>query len=106
MDGIQDAFRDKEGKYDKSFYAADMFHLSKYGNAVLGKFLWNTMLEPVGKKTTKANLGDDSAPLKCPTKESPFIQTLGNRSLRLSYGLVLISLQLKIISLEIDCSYS
>ncbi|KAK6038809.1 hypothetical protein COOONC_23686 [Cooperia oncophora] len=68
MDDIMDAFRNKEGKYDKSFYAADMFHLSKYGNAVLGKFLWNTMLEPVGKKTTKADLGDDSAPLKCPTK--------------------------------------
>ncbi|PIO55205.1 hypothetical protein TELCIR_23409 [Teladorsagia circumcincta] len=70
----------KKGDYDKSFYAADMFHLSKYGNAVLGKFLWNTMLEPVGKKTTKADLGDDSAPLKCPSKESPFIQTLGNKS--------------------------
>uniref|UniRef100_A0A7I5ECB2 SGNH_hydro domain-containing protein n=1 Tax=Haemonchus contortus TaxID=6289 RepID=A0A7I5ECB2_HAECO len=80
MDDIRDAFRNKLGNYDKSFYGADMFHLSKYGNAVLGKFLWNCLLEPVGKKSKKVNLGDDSTPLSCPTTSSPFIQTIGNGS--------------------------
>ncbi|CAJ0589785.1 unnamed protein product [Cylicocyclus nassatus] len=78
MDEIVDAFRNKDGVYDKSFYATDMFHLSKYGNAVVGKFLWNAMLTPVGNKTTRINLGDDSVPLRCPTKERPYIQTLNN----------------------------
>ncbi|WKY11592.1 hypothetical protein Q1695_003289 [Nippostrongylus brasiliensis] len=79
MDDIYDAFRNSRGVYDKSFYGADVFHISKYGNAVLGKFLWNNLLEPVGKKTTKADLGNDDAPLLCPTTDSPFIQTIGNR---------------------------
>ncbi|WKY11596.1 hypothetical protein Q1695_003290 [Nippostrongylus brasiliensis] len=79
MDDIYDAFRNSQGVFDESFYAADGFHISKYGNAVLGKFLWNNLLEPVGKKTTKADLGNDDAPLKCPTKDSPFIQTVRNR---------------------------
>uniref|UniRef100_A0A8L8KIX3 SGNH_hydro domain-containing protein n=1 Tax=Heligmosomoides polygyrus TaxID=6339 RepID=A0A8L8KIX3_HELPZ len=70
MDDIHDAFRNVNGKYDKSFYGSDVFHLSKYGNAVMGKFLWNNLLEPVGNKTTKADLGNDSEPLKCPTKVS------------------------------------
>lgn len=81
MDDIHDAFRNQDGKYDKSFYGSDVFHLSKYGNAVMGKFLWNNLLEPVGNKTTKADLGNDSEPLKCPTKASPYIQTAGNRPL-------------------------
>lgn len=63
----------KDGVYDKSFYGEDMFHLSKYGNAVLGKFLWNSMLEPVGSKSDNVNLGHDSVPLKCPTKASFFL---------------------------------
>ncbi|RCN46442.1 GDSL-like protein [Ancylostoma caninum] len=79
MDNIRDAFRNKDGAYDKSFYAEDMFHLSKYGNGVIGKFLWNSMLEPVGNKSDNVNLGHDYIPLKCPTKERPYVQTLGNR---------------------------
>ncbi|EPB68872.1 hypothetical protein ANCCEY_12036 [Ancylostoma ceylanicum] len=79
MDNIQDAFRNKDGAYDKSFYAEDMFHLSKYGNGVIGKFLWNSMLEPVGKKSDDVQLGHDSIPLKCPTRERPFVQTLSNK---------------------------
>ncbi|KJH42944.1 GDSL-like protein [Dictyocaulus viviparus] len=79
MDEIRDAFRKKSGEYDKSFYGSDSFHLSKYGNAVMAKFLWNNLLEPVGNKTTNADLGDDSVPIKCPTMERPYIQTLGNR---------------------------
>ncbi|CAJ0589784.1 unnamed protein product [Cylicocyclus nassatus] len=79
MDEITDAFRNSSGVYDKTFYAVDMFHMSKYGNAVLGKFLWNALLEPVGNKTARPNLGDDSVPLKCPTKDRPYIQTLNNR---------------------------
>ncbi|VDL66190.1 unnamed protein product [Nippostrongylus brasiliensis] len=70
MDDIYDAFRNSRGVYDKTFYGADVFHISKYGNAVLGKFLWNNLLEPVGKKTTKADLGNDDAPLLCPTTVS------------------------------------
>ncbi|KIH63037.1 hypothetical protein ANCDUO_06669, partial [Ancylostoma duodenale] len=69
----------KDGAYDKSFYAEDMFHLSKYGNAVIGKFLWNSMLEPVGNKSDNVNLGHDFIPLKCPTKERLYVQTLGNK---------------------------
>ncbi|VDM54047.1 unnamed protein product, partial [Angiostrongylus costaricensis] len=68
MDDIKDAFRNKSGEYDKSFYASDVFHLSKYGNAVVGKFLWNNLIEPVDQKTTKADLGNDDFPIKCPSK--------------------------------------
>uniref|UniRef100_A0A0K0DGF2 SGNH_hydro domain-containing protein n=1 Tax=Angiostrongylus cantonensis TaxID=6313 RepID=A0A0K0DGF2_ANGCA len=70
MDDIRDAFRNKSGEYDKSFYASDVFHLSKYGNAVLGKFLWNNLIEAVGRKTTQADLGNDEFPIKCPSKVS------------------------------------
>ncbi|VDM64608.1 unnamed protein product [Angiostrongylus costaricensis] len=60
--------KEKRGEYDKSFYASDIFHLSKYGNAVLAKFLWNNLIEPVDRKTTKANLGNDDFPIMCPPK--------------------------------------
>ncbi|CAJ0590498.1 unnamed protein product [Cylicocyclus nassatus] len=79
MDNVVDAFRNRDGAYDTSFYADDTFHLSKYGNAVIGKFLWNSMLEPVGSKSVHGNLGDDSIPLKCPTMDRPYIQTLNNK---------------------------
>ncbi|KJH48552.1 GDSL-like protein [Dictyocaulus viviparus] len=81
LDEVKDAYRNKNGEYDKSFYGRDIYHLSKYGNAVVGKFLWNSLLEPVGRKTTKVKLADDSTPLMCPTEERPYIQTVGNRFL-------------------------
>ena len=42
--------------------------MSKYGNDIFGKFLWNGLLEPIGKKTTKADLNNDETPLICPDK--------------------------------------
>lgn len=52
--------------YNKKFYAKDLFHLSKYGNAVLALHLWNSLLEPTGKKNQKADLGSDSTVVQCP----------------------------------------
>ncbi|EYC21591.1 hypothetical protein Y032_0019g3915 [Ancylostoma ceylanicum] len=79
MDKITDVFRTDTGAYDEKMYASNHLHLSKYGNAMLAKLLWNSLLEPVGQKAKRLTSKSIRAMrLKCPTKESPYIRTLGN----------------------------
>ncbi|EYC21572.1 hypothetical protein Y032_0019g3905 [Ancylostoma ceylanicum] len=65
---LVELFRKEEanGAYNKKFYASDLFHLSKYGNAVLALHLWNCLLEPAGKKNQKADLSNDGLAVQCP----------------------------------------
>ncbi|CAJ0586893.1 unnamed protein product, partial [Mesorhabditis spiculigera] len=68
----------KDGKVDLSFFAPDCFHFSKFGHAVVAKNLWNTILQPVGKKARNANLSDVTPTLSCPTASCPFFPTVKN----------------------------
>jgi len=47
------------------------------GHSQAALSLWNNMLEPVGDKRKSWHLGEDK-PLKCPTKEYPYIFTSKN----------------------------
>ncbi|CAB3397137.1 unnamed protein product [Caenorhabditis bovis] len=71
-------FKNSSGAYDQTFYATDIFHLSKYGHAVIAKNLWQNLFEPVGKKTENADLGDTRAQIFKLTKENCLIRTIGN----------------------------
>lgn len=42
-----------DGSADVSLFAPDCFHFSEYGHAVVGKNLWNNMLQPVGQKVRR-----------------------------------------------------
>ncbi|KAL6741848.1 hypothetical protein Aduo_015064 [Ancylostoma duodenale] len=81
MDQLSEPVRDVNGAYNKKFYASDIFHMSKYGNAVLALHLWNCMLEPTGKKNQNADLSSDGLIVQCPKQPYPYIRTLGNSSL-------------------------
>ncbi|EPB73682.1 hypothetical protein ANCCEY_07234 [Ancylostoma ceylanicum] len=63
---ITQQYTEANGAYNKKFYASDLFHLSKYGNAVLALHLWNCLLEPAGKKNQKADLSNDGLAVQCP----------------------------------------
>ncbi|KAK6755754.1 hypothetical protein RB195_014255 [Necator americanus] len=78
MDKLLEPVKEKSGEYNKNFYAHDLFHLSKYGNAVMALHLWNCLLEPVGKKNQRADLSNDYYALQCPKQPQPYIRTLGN----------------------------
>ncbi|KIH58851.1 hypothetical protein ANCDUO_10932 [Ancylostoma duodenale] len=78
MDQLSEPVRDVNGAYNKKFYASDLLHMSKYGNAVLALHLWNCMLEPTGKKNQKADLSNDGLAVQCPKQPYPYIRTLGN----------------------------
>jgi len=67
-----------DGTVDLSYFALDCFHFSQFGHAVVAKYMWNTMLQPVGFKDRNANLTDWSRPLACPTPDCPFIRTTNN----------------------------
>ncbi|RCN40641.1 hypothetical protein ANCCAN_13428 [Ancylostoma caninum] len=69
MDKVADVFRTDAGGYDEKMYASNHLHLSKYGNAMLAKLLWNSLLEPVGQKAKRLTSKSIRAMrLKCPTK--------------------------------------
>jgi len=63
---------------DLSYFALDCFHFSQFGHAVVSKYLWNNMLQPVGSKDRQANLNDITRPLSCPTPDCPYIRTTKN----------------------------
>ncbi|KIH54897.1 hypothetical protein ANCDUO_14955, partial [Ancylostoma duodenale] len=71
-------YTEVNGAYNKKFYASDLLHMSKYGNAALALHLWNCMLEPTGKKNQKADLSNDGLAVQCPKQPYPYIRTLGN----------------------------
>ncbi|GMS93160.1 hypothetical protein PENTCL1PPCAC_15335, partial [Pristionchus entomophagus] len=66
------------GEPDFTFFAPDCFHFSQFGHGVVGKTLWNNMLQPVGMKDRSVNLTDLTPPLNCPEKACPFIRTSKN----------------------------
>jgi len=60
---------------DLSYLAPDCFHFSQKLHALVGRSLWNNLLQPVGSKSTNWR---KEVPFLCPTKTSPFIATSQN----------------------------
>jgi hypothetical protein len=56
------------GTVDLSFFSPDCFHFSQFGHALVAKHTWNTMLQPVGSKSTNVSLSPHmpQPPLACP----------------------------------------
>jgi len=57
---------------DLSYLAPDCFHFSQKLHALVGRSLWNNLLQPVGSKT---NNWKKDVPFLCPSKTSPYIAT-------------------------------
>uniref|UniRef100_A0A914EJ04 Uncharacterized protein n=1 Tax=Acrobeloides nanus TaxID=290746 RepID=A0A914EJ04_9BILA len=68
----------ENGQVDLTFFCPDCFHFSQKGHAGVSSYLWRNMVEPVGSKTTKANLTAPALPLNCPDPTCPFIRTTKN----------------------------
>ncbi|KAE9552900.1 hypothetical protein FO519_003885 [Halicephalobus sp. NKZ332] len=67
-----------DGTVDLDFFAADCFHFSQLGHAAVSKYLWNSILQPVGQKARKSNLSSYDFDLACPDPNCPFIRTTKN----------------------------
>jgi len=67
-----------DGTVDLDFFAADCFHFSQFGHAVVSKYLWNSVMQPVGQKATMTNLSNSDFDLLCPDPNCPFIRTTKN----------------------------
>ncbi|XP_062864135.1 phospholipase B1, membrane-associated isoform X2 [Trichomycterus rosablanca] len=65
------------GKPDRSYFAADCFHLSQKSHSLMAKALWNNMIEPVNSKTTSVDF-NEGVSMKCPTASSPYLFTYEN----------------------------
>jgi phospholipase B1 len=72
--------RYSNGTVDLSFFSPDCFHFSQFGHALVAKHTWNTMLQPVGSKSTNVSLSPHmpQPPLACPDRNCPFIRTVKN----------------------------
>jgi len=68
------------GAADYSYFAPDCFHFSTKGHQAAAIELWNSLLTPVGQKTTSWNL---NTPIQCPTQLKPYIYT--NKNSRSGY---------------------
>ncbi|KAK6755729.1 hypothetical protein RB195_014240 [Necator americanus] len=66
VDNVLDPVLNRNEEDQEIFYAHDLFHLSKYGNAVFATHLWNSLLDPVGSAAT--NFSDTTVTLKCPSE--------------------------------------
>uniref|UniRef100_A0A914DAB6 Phospholipase B1, membrane-associated n=1 Tax=Acrobeloides nanus TaxID=290746 RepID=A0A914DAB6_9BILA len=66
------------GSVNHQIFAPDCFHFSEMGHALVASWLWKNMLEPVGSKTTLANISYPVLPLSCPDSTCPFIRTTNN----------------------------
>ncbi|XP_016914727.2 phospholipase B1, membrane-associated-like isoform X2 [Apis cerana] len=64
------------GYYDLSYLSIDCFHLNQKGNAQIANNLWNSLLEPVGNKSTSWTPIFEK--FLCPTSERPFLMTREN----------------------------
>ncbi|KAI4460272.1 phospholipase b plb1 [Holotrichia oblita] len=62
------------GDIDLAYFAADCFHFSQKGHALVAEALWNSILQPVGEK--QRTIFSDG--FKCPTKEFPYLYTNQN----------------------------
>uniref|UniRef100_A0AC34Q984 Lipase_GDSL domain-containing protein n=1 Tax=Panagrolaimus sp. JU765 TaxID=591449 RepID=A0AC34Q984_9BILA len=70
--------KNADGTVNLDFFAPDCFHFSQFGHAAVGKYLWNSIMQPVGQKATKTNLSSYDFDLQCPDPNCPFIRTTKN----------------------------
>ncbi|XP_072627439.1 phospholipase B1, membrane-associated isoform X1 [Canis lupus baileyi] len=70
--------KNSEGLPDNSFFAPDCFHFSSKAHAHAASALWNSVLEPVGQKTTQYNF-EYKINITCPNQFWPFLSTYRNR---------------------------
>ncbi|KAJ8962095.1 hypothetical protein NQ318_018049 [Aromia moschata] len=66
----------ERGTIDYRYLSEDCFHLSEKGQARFAHDLWNSMLEPFGKKSTDGS--DVFEKFNCPSERHPFIFTRRN----------------------------
>ncbi|XP_053366028.1 phospholipase B1, membrane-associated [Clarias gariepinus] len=84
---LQPFFRDMtfpvlpDGRPDRSFFAADCFHLSQKSQGLMARALWNNMLESVNSKTTSVDF-NKGVTMKCPSKNNPYFSTYGSSMLK------------------------
>ncbi|XP_012159994.1 phospholipase B1, membrane-associated [Ceratitis capitata] len=64
------------GETDFRYFASDCFHFSQWGHASMSNSLWNSMLQPMGRK--QLNMVPAFSHFECPTEERPYIATLYN----------------------------
>ncbi|XP_011188828.1 phospholipase B1, membrane-associated-like [Zeugodacus cucurbitae] len=64
------------GETDYRFFAHDCFHFSQLGHAGMANSLWNSLLQPEGKKIL--NMVKPFRHFECPTEERPYFATLYN----------------------------
>jgi len=60
---------------DRSYFAPDCFHFALKSHEGTATALWNNIVTPVGKKSTKWTLGDA---IQCPTDSLPYLWTNRN----------------------------
>ncbi|XP_067625459.1 phospholipase B1, membrane-associated [Eurosta solidaginis] len=64
------------GEVDYRYFASDCFHFSQLGHASLANTLFNSMMQPMGRKSVQPTPAFGY--FECPTEERPFIATLYN----------------------------
>lgn len=64
------------GRSDLSYLSTDCFHLNQKSNAQIANNLWNSLLEPIGNKSTSWT--PIFKRFLCPTPERPFLMTREN----------------------------
>ncbi|XP_053162282.1 phospholipase B1, membrane-associated isoform X2 [Hemicordylus capensis] len=67
----------QDGHPDISFFAPDCFHLNQKSHSQLSRALWNSMLQPLGKKAVSFDFMANIT-LSCPTLHQPFLGTYKN----------------------------
>ncbi|XP_057669436.1 phospholipase B1, membrane-associated-like [Diorhabda carinulata] len=75
--------RTPQGKPDYTFLAPDCFHFSEKSQARFANDLWNSLLEPVGNKSTDGT--PTFSKFNCPSEEHPYIYTKHNSQLPHSF---------------------
>jgi len=60
---------------DMSYFAPDCFHFSEKGHRAAALALWNSMIEPVGKKRLEWKKGEE---FECPAQNFPYFFTKKN----------------------------
>ncbi|XP_072392586.1 phospholipase B1, membrane-associated-like [Diabrotica undecimpunctata] len=75
---------------DISYITHDCFHFSQKGHALAANMLWNNLLEPVGRKSTR-KLNHVMEKFRCPQSNAPYLFTNRNSKIFLETGKQLIS---------------
>jgi len=65
------------GQPREDLFAPDCFHFSQLGHALVSTWLWQNMMQPVGMKNDRADIGNP-APISCPDPLCPFFRTARN----------------------------